>query len=244
MTSSSICRVHNFERFSSVLFLEHNNFGLCPSVPPANDEGIVLLTHVEYFAAQVVLENVEEDFNIEPDAKVNEGHVDRAWCNRPYPLIDNVIRPEDKKAENDGDRDEETGKSDAARTNPSVIPCLLRVDFLLQLNSLMVLVKLIDLSLVCGHITLLKMCPVVRRDLFLGVIDDEISVHDRLEIFIRKGCAWLSRLCEGSAEGVLDSAEVEFAGRDHNSKLIVRSLTRLWILSCFVVLRQHIFALF
>ena len=107
----------------------------------------------------------------------------------------------------------------------------------------MFLVKLIDFALFCSHTALLQICAVVRRDLFLGIIDDEVSVHDRLEIFIRKGCAWFGCLREGSAEGVLDSAEVEFAGRDDNSKRLIRALTRLWILSCLVVLRQLVFAL-
>ena len=132
----------------------------------------MLLTHVKYFSAQIVLENIEEYFNIEPDAKVDEGHVDWTRCKGPDTLVHIIIWPEDKKAENDRDRDYKAGKSNAACVYPSVVPRFLGIDFLFQVIFQMFLAQLINLGLLSRWAALLKICILVRRDLFLGIIDD------------------------------------------------------------------------
>ena len=94
VASPPIDCIHDFERVWTILILEHFYFTLSPFIPPSNNERIVILTHAEDFSAQVVLENVQEDFDIEPYAEVNEDWFEWPWGDRPEMLVDNVICPE------------------------------------------------------------------------------------------------------------------------------------------------------
>ena len=72
MASPSVDRIHDFERVCTILILKHFYFTLSPFIPSSNDECIVILTHAKDFSAQVVLEDVEEDLDVEPHTEVDE----------------------------------------------------------------------------------------------------------------------------------------------------------------------------
>ena len=72
MTCSSVDCIHDFERVCTILILEHFYFTLSPFIPSSNDECIMILTHAKDFSAQVVLEHIEEDLDVEPHTEVDE----------------------------------------------------------------------------------------------------------------------------------------------------------------------------
>ena len=73
MTSSPINSVHNFQFLHGVLFLQHFNFRLRPSISPANDQLVIFHRHAVLMHAEPVFKSVEADFDDEPVEEVLEG---------------------------------------------------------------------------------------------------------------------------------------------------------------------------
>jgi len=124
MPRSPVNRIHDLKLVHAIAVFEYLDLSRRPSVSSPNDELIMGLTHAEHSSAQVVLEDVEEDLHVKPDAEVNydgEHGARRDWVEvREYSLVG----PEAQKTSDDGDWDDKACKSNSARANPGFLALL------------------------------------------------------------------------------------------------------------------------